>query len=83
MMSPAVNPPPILIRINGRVKCRLHLLQVGILDAVVLITKEALSVNEIVVWPVIAGLLVMIVEHLLSEYRQKHADTSAHHDGHN
>ena len=58
-------------------------LHVRVLDAVVLITKETLDVNEIVVWPVIAGLLVVIVQHLLSEHRQKHADTSAHHDGHN
>ena len=58
-------------------------LHVRVLDAVVLITKETLDVNEIVVWPVIAGLLVVIVQHLLSEHRQKHADTSAHNDGHN
>ncbi len=83
MLSPAVNLPPIRIRINGKVKCKSQLLQVGILDAVILITKETLDVNEIVMWPIIAGLLVVIVQHLLSEYRQKHADTSAHHNGHN
>ncbi len=47
------------------------------------ISNQRECTNEIVVWPVIAGLLVVIVQHLLSKYRQKHADTSAHHNGHN
>ena len=70
------------MHINGKVKCRSLLLQCCILDAVVLISKETLDVNKIVVWPVVAGLLVVIVQHLLPKYGQKHADTSAHHDGH-
>jgi len=62
MLSPAVNLPPIRIRINGKVKCRSQLLQVSILDAVIRVTKDGLTVDQVVVWLAVACALVVIIQ---------------------
>ena len=51
------------------------------MDAVVRITQEALGVDEIVIGLVVACGLVMLVQHLLSEYGQQQTNACAHHNG--
>jgi hypothetical protein len=52
-------------------------------DAVIRITKESLGVDQVVPWLVMACVLVMLIEHLLSTDGQDHANTSANNDGDN
>ena len=50
------------------------------MDAVVRITQETMGVYEIVGGLVLARGLVMLVQHLLSEYGQQQSCANAHHN---
>lgn len=52
-------------------------------DAVVRIAKESTGKYQVMTWSLVACVLVMLVEHLLSEDGQEHAYTSAKNDGDN
>lgn len=52
-------------------------------DAVIRITKECLGIDKVVAWLVMACVLVMLIEHLLSTDGQDHANTSANNNGDN
>ncbi len=52
-------------------------------NAVVRVTKESLGVDKVVPWLVVACVLVMLIQHLLSTNGQNHANTSANHNGNN
>jgi hypothetical protein len=64
-------------------KCRDLLDDVLTVDAVVRISEEATSEDQVMTWSFVACVLVMLVEHLLSKYGQNHAYTCAKNNGDN
>lgn len=51
------------------------------MDTEVCIAKESTAEYQVVPWSLVACVLVMLVHHLLTEYGQKHAYTSAKSNG--
>jgi len=51
------------------------------LDAVVGIAKETTGENQVMTWSLMACVLVILVEHLLTDNGQNHANTSAKDNG--
>lgn len=66
-----------------RVKCRGLLDDVLAVDTEVGIANKSTRKNQVMTWSLVACVLVMLVEHLLPEDGQDHADTSAKNDGDN